>query len=137
MRRAITAATKAIPAVEKAKMTADEVLREEMSECVKRLAWPGEPGEKLKSCYRRVAKATGYTCGQIERLWSKERKVIPGTMLDYLRQKAAEHEAALKADFAAIQAEKNKLWPLTAYSLDSDFYSVRAAQDDPASDEVG
>lgn len=115
-------------------MTADEVVSVEISDCLKRLASPAEPGEKLKAIYGRIAVKTGLTYGQVKRLWRREWKIIPASVADEIRRKVAEHERKLDARDEILRA---RFWALNHQSSDPEFYQGRTATSDPSADDLG
>lgn len=138
MPKAIRAVQKAISTVETAKMTADEVVRVEISDCLKRLVSPAEPGARLKALYDLASERCGrgddgrriVDYGQAKRLWKKDWKVIPAWLADHIRRKVAEHERKLDARDQALKA---RYWALNHASSDPEFYQGRtAAGDQPA-----
>ena len=141
MRRAITVAKKAKLTVGTAKMTADKAVCVEMSNCVKRLVSPAEPGARLKALYELVSDRCGrdedgcriVNYGQARRLWKKEWKIIPAWLADHIRRKVAEHERKLAARDIPLEA---RFWALTHQSSDPEFYQRRAATGDRPADEV-
>lgn len=114
-------------------MTADEVVCSEMSECMKRLASPAEPGEKLKAIYGRVAVKTGLTYGQVKRLWKREWKVVPASVADAIREKVADHERRLDAEQEIL---RKRFWALNNASHDPEFYQRRTAASDQTADDM-
>jgi hypothetical protein len=84
---AILATEKDVSTVETAKMTADEIVSHEMSICLRKLAKAdGEPGERLKTIYDRLATKTGLTYGQVRRIWKRDWKIVPGRVVRRLDQ---------------------------------------------------
>lgn len=103
-----------IPSTEKDKLSPVETIRFEMSNSVKALASPCEPGESIKSCVRRVAMRTGLTFGQVRRLWYAEWNVIPAHVADKLREASEHHDRLLKANMLRAVAAMQE--------SDPDFY---------------
>lgn len=100
----------------------------EMSQVVKKLAFPSEPGESAKSCIRRVAKDTKLGFGVIKRIWYKERKIIPTELSDFLREAVKRQEHDIDQRIAALRERQARYYALTHHSMDQEFYRVRAAE---------
>lgn len=95
---------------------------------VRRLAYPSEPGESVKSCIRRVARATGFSFGEVRRLWYGERRVIPAQIADRLRQAADKHEREIHQQIERQRERLNQLYALANHSADPEFYRKAIAQ---------
>lgn len=115
-------------------MTADEVVSLEMSLSLRRLASPSEPGEKLKAIYGRLSARTGLTYGQVKRIWRREWKVIPGSIVRRLDTLVAEHERRANAEQETL---RKRFYALAHHSSDPDFYQARTATADSSADEHG
>jgi hypothetical protein len=132
MPKANAAAQKAITTVETAKMTADEVVSLEMSQCLRRLAKADtEPGEKLKAIYGRLANKTGLTYGQVKRIWKREWKIIPGSVVRKLDNLLSEHERKLNAEFAVIKARTEAIYGRTHSPSDGPLSSTQGNSSSP------
>lgn len=77
---------------------------------VKRLAYPGEPGEGVKACIRRVARKSGLAFGQVKRLWYGEWRIIPAHVADQIRDAVEIHERKLDAEQQAIRRRYDALY---------------------------
>jgi hypothetical protein len=82
---------------------------EQLSEVVRRAAWPIDPGELISQQIRRAARRLGLHPNLAKRLWYREQRVIPAhlalNLLDFDRR-AAEVRArldALNADLDALR----------------------------------
>lgn len=124
------------PSTEKEKLSAAETIQVEMQESVRRLAFPGVPGEGVKACIRRVAIRSGLGFGQIKRLWYGEWRIVPAHVADQIRNAVEAHERRLDAEFEALKTRRAALYGLTHESSDPEFYRVRAAQNDRPNDEA-
>lgn len=113
-----------------------ETVQIEMQARVKRLAWPCEPGESIKSCIRRVARKTGLTFGQVRHLWYADWRVIPTHISDRLRQAAQDHEADINLQIERQRRRLNELYALINHSADPEFYSKAIAQAVGRTDEL-
>lgn len=134
MRKAIRAVDTAHRAAEAAKVHTDASVRGEMSEHLQGMADRlCRPGDSKKKIWGALARFTGLTQNQCERIWQLEWKVIPGKVVRLLDDKLAELERKCDAE----QANQKQYWALRNQSSDPDFYSVRTASDDQPTDEVG
>jgi hypothetical protein len=132
MRKAIRAVDTAHRAAEAAKVHTDASVRDEMSERLQELADVlCRPGDSKKKIWGDLARATGLSYGQCERIWQKEWKVIPGKVVRLLDSKLAELErksnAAQETLRARHQAIKN-------YSSDPSLNTARIAARDQQAD---
>ncbi len=63
-----------------------ELIADEMQARVRRLAFPGEPGESIKAVLGRVARRSGVTLNEAKRLWYGEG-CQPTSRTEYARHK--------------------------------------------------
>ena len=103
------------------------------------LAWPAEPGEKLKTTHDRIHKALKgqVTHRQIRSLWRKEWKNIPAHIYLAVLERAEAHEQQLDVNIKAARARQAKLWALIHHGHNQDFYRVRAGVDGDETDGRG
>lgn len=120
---------------EKDNVSAVEVVQSEMQGRVRLLAMPSEPGESVKACVRRVARATGLSFGQIRRLWYREWRVVPAHIADHIRRAAEAHERRLDQQQEVLRARHAALYGLAHHSSDPEFYEGRIAGFDQLPDE--
>jgi hypothetical protein len=125
------------PSAESDKMSAVEVIRDEMRGKVRKLAWPSEPGESVKGCIRRVSRATGLSFGQVKSLWYREWRRVPADVADRIREATAAHERNIDAQISGLRARQEQFWSLTHCSHDPEFYRGRAAVDGNETDGCG
>jgi hypothetical protein len=109
-----------------------EAIQLELSHSVKRLALPGDPGESVKSCIRRVAAKTGLGFDQIRRLWYLRWRLIPAHVADTIREAENAHQRRQDAEWETIKA---RYWALSNQSSDPEFYSQRTAEALPPVDK--
>ena len=112
---------------EKEKLSAVETVRSEMSNHVRQLARPSEPGESVKSCLRRVSLRTGLTFSEAKRLWYAEWKVIPAHVADSLRKAVEANDRQIDRQIAELKERQARFWALTHQSSDPVFYRERAS----------
>jgi hypothetical protein len=100
------------------------------------IAWPAEPGEKLKTTHDRLHKALKgqVTHRQIRALWRKEWKNIPAHIYLAVLERAEAHEQQLDAKLRAARERQAKLWSLIHHSSDPAFYRGRLAVDGDETD---
>lgn len=135
MRKAIRAVQKAISTVETAKMTADEVVQVEMEAHLRKIAKRiCDPGDFKKEIWGDLARFTGLDFGHVKRIWKKEWKIIPGSVVRLLDGKLAELERKADAEQETLQT---RFYALNHHSSDPDFYQARTATGDQPTDELG
>ena len=117
--------------VQKENLSVSQPAIVEMSQAVRKLAFPGEPGESAKSCIRRVAKDTKLGFGVIKRIWYKERKIIPTELSDFLREAVKKQEQDIDQRIAALRERQARYYALTHHSMDTEFYRARTAEGEP------
>lgn len=110
------------PSTEKDKLSAVEIIRVEMQEKVRRLATPCEPGESVKSCVRRVSRATGLTFGQVRRLWYSEWRIIPAHVADRIREAVHAHDRRVIETIESNKRRNAALYAILHHSSDPEFY---------------
>jgi hypothetical protein len=98
---------------------------DEMQARVRRLAFPGEPGESIKSVLGRVARRSGVTFNEAKRLWYREWRRVPADIADRIREAQDRHEHQIARE---IEAQKARYWALTHMSSDTEFYGPRALE---------
>lgn len=115
-------------------MVSIDSVADEMQARVRRLAFPGEPGESIKSVLGRVARRSGVTFNEAKRLWYREWRRVPADIADRIREAQDRHEQQIARE---IEAQKARYWALTHMSSDTEFYGQRAVEAREPSDELG
>lgn len=114
-------------------MSSIDGIADEMQVRVRRIAFPGEPGESIKSVLGRVARKTGLSFSEAKRIWYREWRRVPADIADRIREAQDRHEEQLAREFEAL---KTRHWALCNRSSDPDFYKVRSATCDEQTDDV-
>jgi hypothetical protein len=109
-----------------------ETIQVEMHQSVRRLALPGEPGESVKACIRRVSRRTGLGFDQIRRLWYLRWRVVPAHVADKIREAVHAHEKRLDQEWGTLKA---RYYALANHSSDEEFYRVRVDETCPPADQ--
>lgn len=125
------------PSSEKEKLSPVENVRLEMSGLVRSLAAPASPGESVKACIRRVASRSGLRFSQIKCLWYAEWKIIPAYVADKLRQAVEAYDRQIERQIEELKAQQARFYALTHHSSDPEFYSIKAAEGEPSTNEFG
>lgn len=107
---------------------------DEMQTRIKRLAFPGQPGESIKSVLGRVARRSGVSFSEAKRLWYREWRRVPADIADKIREAEDRHEQQLAKELEALRARH---WALTHMSSDTEFYQARVVEGDQSTDDVG
>jgi len=115
-------------------VTSIDSVADEMQSRVRRLAFPGEPGESIKAVIGRAARRAGVTFNEAKRLWYREWRRVPADIADKIREAQERHERQIAKDFEALKA---RYWSLCNASSDPDFYSARTATADRQTDDMG
>ena len=124
---------KILPNARKTVSSIDSIA-DEMQFRVKRLAYPGEPGESIKSVLGRVARRSGVTFNEAKRLWYREWRRIPADIADKIREAERKHDERIAQELETLRGRYKALYG------EEDFAKIAArhpAQDNPTIDEVG
>lgn len=115
-------------------MSSIDGIADEMQERVRRLAFPGEPGESIKAVLGRVARRSGVTFSEAKRLWYREWRRVPADIADKIREAQRKHEERTSRELEALRQNYKALYG------DEDFaqhIAPRASQNDTPTDAVG
>jgi hypothetical protein len=103
---------------------------------VRRIAYPGSPGESVKACIVRVAKISGVSFTDVQRCWYARYKVIPAHLYLTLKAAAEAHEHRINRQIEHQRERLNRLYALVNQSSDTEFYSRAVAEAVGQSDEL-
>lgn len=101
-------------------MTSEAEVTQEISQLLRQLASPGEPGESIKESIWRASRRAGLSFIQTKKYWYRERRTVPAHLADQIRERAADHERRLKrAAFQTILAMRESDPDLFSESIEA------------------
>lgn len=106
---------------------------DEMQVRVRRLAFPGEPGESIKAVLGRVARRSGVTFNEAKRLWYREWRRVPADIADKIREAQRKHERTLARQLEELRESYKALYGEEDYQT---HIAPHSAPSNPALDEA-